>query len=160
MYRPWLVAIAPLPVNKFPNILALNISNSLLKNPPFCSFASFLIVSLSPFIIKPDSSSYICSFETINVVTCEAKHEGWPDQNIFLWIAASVADVAAVNPNGIKMLLANSLSKFHIKGNPVFSSGPTNLPKNPPDCLILCNWVFDQFILALKPFANVLRSLS
>ena len=168
MYRPWLVAIAPLPVNKFPNILALNISNSLLKNPLFCSFASFLIVSLSPFIIKPDSSSdltiyiipFICSFETINVVTCEAKHEGWPDQNIFLWIAASVADVAAVNPNGIKMLLANSLSKFHIKGNPVFSNGPTNLPKNPPDCLILRNWVFDQFILALKPFANVLRSLS
>ena len=30
--------------------------------------------------------------------------------NIFLWIAASVSDAAAVNPNGIKTLLANGLS--------------------------------------------------
>ena len=37
-----------------------------------------------------------------------------------LWIAASVvADIAAVNLNGIKMLLANDLSTFLSKGNPV-----------------------------------------
>ena len=37
-----------------------------------------------------------------------------------LWIAASVvADTAAVNLNGIKMLLANDLSTFLSKGNPV-----------------------------------------
>ena len=46
--------------------------------------------------------SFISSFEVINVVL--------PNPNIFLWIAASVVDGVAVNPNGIKTLLANSLS--------------------------------------------------
>ena len=56
---------------------------------------------------KPDSSRdliilmipFISSFKIINVVI--------PDPNIFLWIAAPVAAVAAaaaVNPNGIKTL--------------------------------------------------------
>ena len=67
-----------------------------------------------------------------------------PELNILLWIAASVADAAPVNPNGIKTLLANALSTFSIKGNAVFSMGPTSLPKNPPDWPILCNWVFDN----------------
>ena len=53
-------------------------------------------------------------------------------------MAASVADAAAVNPNGIKAPLANGLSAFPIKGNPVFSNGPKSLPKNPPDYPILC----------------------
>ena len=83
--------------------------------------------------------------------------EGQPDPNIFLWIAASVAD-AAVNPNVIKTLLVNGLITFHIKGNPVFSYGPTSLPKNPPDCPIWCKWVFDHFILADELFAKALRS--
>ena len=95
--------------------------------------------------------SFISSFEIINVVT--------PDPNIFLWIAASVADADVVNPNGIKTLLANSLSTLPIKGKPVFSNGPKSLPKNPPDCSILCNWVFDNFILAEELFAKAARSL-
>ena len=37
----------------------------------------------------------------------------------------------------IYMLLANILITFPIKYNPVFSNGPKNLPKNPPDCPIL-----------------------
>ena len=37
------------------------------------------------------------------------------------------SDTAAVNPNGIKTLLANGLSTFPIKGNPVFSHGPKKL---------------------------------
>ena len=53
-------------------------------------------------------------------------------------MAASVTD-AAVNYKGIKALLTNSLSTFPIKSNSVFSNGPKSLPKNPPDCLILCN---------------------
>ena len=61
-----------------------------------------------------------------------------PDPNIFLWIAASVVDAAAINPNGIKTLLANGLVTFPIKGNPGFSNGPKSLPKNSPDCTILC----------------------
>ena len=39
----------------------------------------------------------------------------------------------------LKRLLANGLSSFLIGGNPVFSNGPKSLPKNPPDCPVLCN---------------------
>ena len=53
-------------------------------------------------------------------------------------VVVPVAD-AAVNPNGIKTLLANGISTFFIKGNPVFSLGPKSPPKNPPDCSILCS---------------------
>ena len=56
----------------------------------------------------------------------------------FSCIPAS-ADAAAVNPKGIKTLLANGLITFFINGNPVFSNGPSNLPRNPPDCVILDN---------------------
>ena len=44
-----------------------------------------------------------------------------------------------VNPNDIKTLLANGLSTCPIEGDPVFSNGPKSLPKNSPDCPILCN---------------------
>ena len=57
------------------------------------------------------------------------------------------------------MLLTNGLSTFFIKGNPVFSNGPKSLPKNPPDWAILCNRVFDNFILANEPFAKTFPSL-
>ena len=83
--------------------------------------------------------SFIYLFKIINVVTS--------DPTIFLWIVSSLADAAAVNPNGIKTLLVNGLSTFPIKDNPVFSNCPKSLPKNPPDCPILCNWSFDIFIL-------------
>ena len=56
------------------------------------------------------------------------------------------------------MLLANGLSTFPIKGNAVFRNGHKGLPKNPPDCSILCNCVFDNFILAGELFAKALRS--
>ena len=55
--------------------------------------------------------SFICSLEIINAVM--------PDPNIFLGIAASVADAAAVNHNDIKTILANGLSTFPINHNPV-----------------------------------------
>ena len=72
-----------------------------LKNPHFCSFASFLIVSPRLLINKLDSSRgliismilFISSLENIKVVA--------PDPNIFLWVVASVAIAAAVNPNAI-----------------------------------------------------------
>ena len=48
--------------------------------------------------------SFISSFEIIKVVV--------PDPNIFLCIPASAADAAAVNPKGIKTLLANGLITF------------------------------------------------
>ena len=59
----------------------------------------------------------------------------------------------------IKTLLASGLSTFFIKSNLVFSNGPKSLPKNPPDCPILCNWVFDNFILFEELFLKALWSL-
>ena len=97
--------------------------------------------------------SFISFFEIINVLL--------PDPETFFWIAISVAD-AAVNPNGLKTLLVNGFSRFFIKGKPVFSNGPRTLengPKNLPECLILCNWDFEYFILAEESFAKALRSL-
>ena len=119
----------------FPNKLAPKLPNKIPRNLPFCSFASFLIVSLTPFINKPDSSKdltifimpFISSLGIINVVH-KAKSEGCaPNPNIFLWIAASVAAAAAVNPDGIKTLFAYGLNTFRIKGNPVFSNDPESL---------------------------------
>ena len=48
-------------------------------------------------------------------------------------MAEYVAEAAAVNSNSIKMLLANGLSTFFIKGNQVVSNWPRNLSRNPPD---------------------------
>ena len=81
-----------------------------------------------------------------------------PDPTIFLRIAGSVDDAAAVNRNGIKRFLANVLSAFFIKCSPVFSNDPKTLLKNTPDCPILCNWVFDNIILAEELFAKALQS--
>ena len=53
----------------------------------------------------------------------------------------------------------NRFSTFFIKGKPVFSNGPMCPPKNLADFPILCNWVFDNFTLADKPFAKTLQSL-
>ena len=67
------------------------------------------------------------------------------------------AYAAAVNPNGFKMLLAYGLITFFIKGNPVFSNGPRSLPRNPPDCIFLDNWVFDSLISVDDLLAKSLR---
>ena len=76
----------------------------------------------------------------------------------YLLIAASVDVAATVDPNGVQSLSANGLSTVPIKGNQVFSNGPTSLPENPPDYLpILCNWVSDNFILADEPFAKAIK---
>ena len=77
--------------------------------------------------------SFISSFEIIKVVVREAEDEGQPDPNIFLCIPASAADAVAVNSKGIKTILANGLITFFINGNPLFSNGPSNLLRNPPD---------------------------
>ena len=69
--------IVPLPVNRFPYKLTSKVPNNSLGNPHFCSLASFLIVSLTPFNNKPDSSNdlnifiilFISLFKIINAVT-------------------------------------------------------------------------------------------
>ena len=80
-----------------------------------------------------------------------------PDPTFLLCIPASAADAAAVNPKEIETLLANGLITFFINGNSVFSNGPSNLPRNPPDCIILDNWVFDNLISVDELFAKDLR---
>ena len=57
----------------------------------------------------------------------------------FLCISTSAADAAAVNPNGIKTLLANGLITLFTNSNPNFSNGPRRLPRIPPDCILLDN---------------------
>ena len=66
-------------------------------------------------------------------------------------MAASV-----VNLDGIKTLLAKSLSKFFINGNPVFSNGPRNLARDPPNCTILGSLVFENFMLTDELFVKAL----
>ena len=72
----------------------------------------------------------------------------------------SAADATAVDPNGLKRLLGNSLITFFINGNSVFNNGPRSLARNPPDCTILDNWVFDSLILAVEFFAKALRRIA
>ena len=48
---------------------------------------------------------------------------------------------ADVNPNTIVMLLPNGSSTLFIIGNKVFSIDPRSLPRNPPECTILNNFV-------------------
>ena len=147
----------------FPNKLVTKVPNKFMRNLPlfiylFIYFASLLTVPLIVFINKPHSPkdltifiiSLISSFGIINIVT--------KDYNIFFWIAASVADAAAFNPNDIRTLLANVLSRLLIKGSSSFNNNHQVLPKNYPDCPNLCNRFFDYFILAEELFAKSLRS--
>ena len=69
-------------------------------------------------------------------------------------IPASSAD--AVNPSEIKTLLANGLITFFFKVNPIFTNGPTSLPRNPPSYINLDNWIFDSIISADELFATCL----
>ena len=41
----------------------------------------------------------------------------------------------------------------------MFSNGPKSLPRDSPDCPIVCNWIFDNFILADELFTKALQSL-
>ena len=50
--------------------------------------------------------SSLSSFDIVTAVV--------PDPKIFLCIEASATDAAAVNPNGIKILLANGLITFSL----------------------------------------------
>ena len=156
---PSTALIVPLPANRLFNKLAPKVSNKIPRNPSIIFFPSFLIVWLTRFINKPDSSSELTIFINSFISLLEIFNFVTPDPKIFLWIAAFVADADAVKDNGIKRLLANGLSSFPIKSNPVFSDGTKILPKNPPDCPILCSWIFDDFILSEELFAKALGSL-
>ena len=87
----------------------------MLKNLTFCSFASFLIISLTPFTNKSDSSRDLTIFMISSTSSFEIIHIVIPNPKIFLCIPASVDDAADVNPNSIKTVLAYGLSTFFIK---------------------------------------------
>ena len=57
--------IVPLSVNRFPNKLAPNVPNKIMTNPPFCSFASFLIVSLTRLLSINQIFNYFNHFHDI-----------------------------------------------------------------------------------------------
>ena len=58
----------------------------------------------------------------------------------------------------IKALLANGLITLFISGNPAFSNGPRNLPRNPHNCIILLNnLVFDNLITVVELFSKALQ---
>ena len=65
-----------LAANIFPKRLVPDVPNSILRNLPFCSFASFLIVSLTPSNNNPEFSRdltilkmfFSSKFENIKVV--------------------------------------------------------------------------------------------
>ena len=136
--EPYRVLVIPLLVNIFPNKLALNVPKNIPRNPPFCSLTSFRIVSQTPFNNKPESSRdltifLMSSFHHLILLVLLFQSLR------FLFIPTSATDAAAINPNGIKTLLANILITFFINGNPVFCNGPRSLPRNPPYCIILDN---------------------
>ena len=62
----------------------------------------------------------------------------------FFWIPASIAEAAAVIPNGAKT--------FFAKGIATFINGPANLlnndPKNPPDWIIIGIWALESFYVS------------
>ena len=59
----------------------------------------------------------------------------------FFWILPSIADIAAVKPNGANTFLADGITTF-INGS---ANLLNNLPKNPPYCI-------NFFICALLNF--------
>ena len=91
---------------------------------------------------------FISLFDIISIIllSCEAEGKGRSDPKFFLCIPTSAADAVAVNPKRIKMLLANGLITFFINGSPVFSNGPSSLPR-----------VFHNLISVDDLSANVLR---
>ena len=67
-----------------------------------------------------------------------------------LCLTASVA-ITVVNPSDIKMIF--------IDNNPTFNIGPISLPRNVPDCTVLENSAFNNFLLPDEIFPKALQSL-
>ena len=51
------------------------------------------------------------------------------------------------------------LLHIFINGNPVFNNGSSNLPKNPPDCIIFDNRAFENLMSTDELLANALGML-
>ena len=76
-----------------------------------------MIVALTPFINKPDSSKDLTfSMMSSMLLPVLSPKDVCSILRFFLFIPTSATDSATVNPNGIRNLLANCLSTFFIKG--------------------------------------------
>ena len=125
------------PFNRCSNRLGPTTPIKMLENLPFCHFYLFLILLLTLFINRSDSSRgltismilSIASYDIIIVVILDPK--------ICFYILASRVDAAVVSLNGIKTLLAYVLRATFIKGYPDFSNGPSSLPRDPRKPTIL-----------------------
>ena len=74
---------------------------------------------------------------------------------IYFWIATSVADIPAVNPNAYKTFLANGVSTFLINGKPAVIDGLRKF-KNSPSWLVTFLVVhFDKILLFSKDLITV-----
>ena len=81
------------------------------------------------------------------------------DFTIFIISSSSSFEIINNVPDpgtGVKILLANGLCTFFTKGKPDCINGPRSLPRNPSNCPILDNWVFDYFVLADELLAKYL----
>ena len=82
------LGLRDLAVSNMHNVLTANICNDIENNSVFCSFASFLFVSLIHFINNPCSSSDLIifiisfpfSFEIVNASVREATFKRWLDR--------------------------------------------------------------------------------
>ena len=149
--------ITALPVNRYTNKLTSNVPNNITANPCLCSFASDLIVSQTFFIYKLGYRRLGYFLDIIHFFIWDY-HVVILDLKSLFWIAAFVFDAAAVNPDDIETLLASGFNIFFFA---VLSNGPKSLSRYPPDCLISCSWVFDNFILTDDLFgkANIYEDL-
>ena len=87
------------PVNKLPNTLAPNVPSNILKNPPLCSLVLFSIVLLIHFNKIPEFSNALIIFIISFISSCSIINLT-PEPGIFFCILPSIADIAAVKPNG------------------------------------------------------------
>ena len=81
-------------------------------------------------------------------VACEMEPKTGTTKLFFFQLNKSIIIFLLKYPKGIKTLLANGFISFAISGNSVFSNGPSNLLRNPPDYIIFNNWVFGNLISA------------
>ena len=85
------------------------------------------VASLTLFNNKPESSRDLTSLKMSSISAFDIISVGVPDPKMILCIPASAADAAAVNPDGIKTLLANDLITFLMNGSHVFNNGERSL---------------------------------
>ena len=116
-----ILELISLPINRFRNKIAPNILNNTLKIPYFCSFASFLVVLLTPcFFNKPESPRDLTIFIIPSISSFEIINAAISNLRVSLCIHACAVAVIAVSPNGIKSRLANGISTFFSNEKPGF----------------------------------------